>query len=220
MGRQLPGPHHCVTLGISEALNVFKFLKEESESDANIGKIDLDALMQKYLVKMSREMGRYYESNARCYASIETDYPIFNPRKLAHSLLTEHLRQPILSSFKLQTQDASKSWITFFVHGLMNFATHEIGTDLPAAVAKRYNTLAFTNSQNITIETCLHDEGISTILAAFVKKFRPVLINEEILDRLTKFLNKEMDERFESRGPSRLHVNNKEVTIFFTKAIG
>ena len=218
MTRQLPGPHHCVSLGISEAVNVFKFLKETCEqTNSDINRAEIDALMQKYLMRMSRELKKYYSSNSKCYASIDGKGTIFNLNRLTHLLLTEWMLPTINKTFVMQTRDSAKNWSEFFTHGLINFADQNTGFDLTANIAKRYNTLAFTKSGKITIEECLHDEGIHAVLCAFMKNFRPALSNDQVMEQLTKFLNKEIDTRFNSRGPNRLHINNKEMTIFFQK---
>lgn len=201
-------------------MSVFKFLKETcAESQNGITTSDLDGLMQKYLVRMSQDMNRYYDSNTKCYASINASGNIFNMRRLAHVLLHEWLTDPIKKTFNLQTRDTSKNWGMFFTHALMNFASHQMGADIANLIAKRYNTLAFTKAEKLTVEQLIADAGIVDILKDFIRNFRPVLKNEGILDSLSKFVNKEIDERFNSYGPNRLNVSNKELTVFFQKVI-
>ncbi len=201
-------------------MSVFKFLKETcADSQSGIRPSDLDALMQKYLVKMSRDMNRYYDSNARCYASINSTGNIFNMRRLAYVLLHEWLADPVKKTFQLQTRDASKNWGMYFTHALMNFANHQMGSEIANTIVKRYNTLAFTKAEKLTVDELMADDGIPDVIKQFVRNFRPVLKNEAILDSLSKFVNKEIDERFNSIGPNRLNVNNKELTIFFQKVV-
>lgn len=218
MARSIPGPHHCVSLGIHEAMNVFKFLRENCDpSQSAISRSDLDALMQRYLLKMSREMAPYYDSSARCYASINAGSVIFNMRRLTHVLLHEWLSDCIRKTFHMQTRDTSKNWGMVFTNALIKFAGRQIGIDLAHVVARRYNTLAFTMAEKMTVGELLQDAELVAVFEDFVRRFRPVLTNDEALDQLCKFVNKEIDERFNSFGPNRLNICKKDLTVFFQK---
>jgi len=220
MTRHLPGPHHCVSLGISETLKVFKFLKENcAENGSRINAAELDGLMQQYLMRMSRDMGRYYQSNVKCYSSINPSGSIFNLTRLAEMLLHAWLNDNIATSFRSQVKDGNKNWSFYFAQSLVAFGASQIGTDLSAEIGKRYNTLAFTKSDQISIEECLHDSVIIAALKNFMKKFRPVLTNDEAMDRLAHFTNKTIGERCHSQGPNRLNVTNKDLTLFFKKVL-
>lgn len=197
-------------------MSVFKFIKENcAQKETGIGKAELDALMQKYLVQMSQKMGRYYDSNSRCYSSINASGAIFNMRRLAHILLHEWMSEVVKKNFQSQTKDGSKSWSMFFSHALMNFANDNVGVDLSKNISKRYNILAFTISEKLSISALLYDEDIINILKDFVRNYRPVLKNGEAMNQLSYFVNKELDERLNNHGANRLNVSNKEMERFF-----
>ena len=221
MGRAIPGPHHCVGLGVSETINVFRFIREYSVKHENCinGKL-IDRIMEEYLQGMYRNMDRYYENNMRCYASVNASNVLFNNRKLTHFLVTEYLKAPIERTFSGQTKDASKNWTAFFVHALMTYANHKLEIDLSSEVGKRYNVLAFTMLEGLTVEGCVQDEEMRTILHSFIERFAPAIKAEKLLEDVTIYVNREIDERFNTSGPNRMHVTNMEMKAFFMRAIG
>ncbi len=218
MERAIPGPHHCVALGMSETINVFRFIRDYSTK--NGGCIEgalIDAIMEAYMRGMYEKIDRYYESNARCYGSVNSPALAFNKRRLTHFLLTEHLREMLERSFTSQTRDASKNWASFFVHALMSYASQKLEIDLAKDVGKRYNVLSFLLLHELTVEKCVADEEMRGIFKGFAKTFSPILKSEKLLDDLTFFVNREMDERFKTFGPNRMHVTNLEMRGFFVR---
>ncbi|PLX37925.1 MAG: hypothetical protein C0606_06625 [Hyphomicrobiales bacterium] len=203
---------------MSEAINIFRFIKDYSAK--NQGCIDgkvIDAIMEKYLQGMYKNIDRYYENNMRCYASVNASNVLFNNRKLTHFLVTEYMKAAIEKTFVGQTKDSSKNWTAFFVHALMTYASHKLEMDLSADVGRRYNVLAFVLLEGLTVEACVQDPEMRAILKSFVERFSPALKNEKILEDLTFYVNREIDERFSTFGPNRMHVTNMEMKALFMR---